>query len=345
MLPLTQPDEQPGSASHTGGAAVHVGSATRPAPTSTVGVGVAAVEALGAVRAEGNAEKAGLTLQPGTKAVSAMRFEGASRGNVDAERPTPPATEAATMVEGTRPPSPCSPLAEARAGAGLSRTSGAAAAPSTMPTDGRERAVSEAPEDKARVAPVAARSVSGDEPPRGKGDPGGEKAALCAAVAPPAVERYLQTSSSAPGEPAQGKPQPQFSRPSPPVFKVGTLPSRANFDQLPSPASTAATSTPSMASSTANRRTANPSSAGPSKARTAQSPPRPPSGERQAEAPSSSNGNASLPGKASSPTGGQRQEQQQHSELEGVAAVSGVSTECCSPAGSHARDQEAEAQV
>ncbi|CAM9427602.1 unnamed protein product [Pylaiella littoralis] len=287
MLPLTQPDEQPGSASHTGGAAVHVGSATRPAPTSTVGVGVAAVEALGAVRAEGNAEKAGLTLQPGTKAVSAMRFEGASRGNVDAERPTPPATEAATMVEGTRPPSPCSPLAEARAGA----------------------------------------------------------AALCAAVAPPAVERYLQTSSSAPGEPAQGKPQPQFSRPSPPVFKVGTLPSRANFDQLPSPASTAATSTPSMASSTANRRTANPSSAGPSKARTAQLPPRPPSGERQAEAPSSSNGNASLPGKASSPTGGQRQEQQQQSELEGVAAVSGVSTECCSPAGSHARDQEAKAQV
>lgn len=341
MLTPSQSDEQPETAPHTGGVAVVDGSTTQPTLTSTCDVRVAAVEAVGAVGAEGNAEKGGVTLQLGTDTVPAVRVEGAARVDVGAERPTTqPATEAATVPEEMLPASPCSRLAEAHAETNSRRTGSAAAGPSAMPTRGGERAVSEALEDMAKVAPTASGGRSGDEPPLGEHDPGSEKAMVPAAVARPAVEEGMQTFSPAPGEPAQAEPQPPSSRLSPPIFKLGSLPSRAKSGHPPSPTGSVAKFTPSVA--TAEKGLVKPGSAEPSKTAKAQSPPRPPSGEGQVGPPPLSNGGASRPGRASSLTGGQ---QQRHSELEPVAPVSGVSTESCRPAGPQARDHDSEAQV
>lgn len=334
VLPPTRP----------GGAAAD--ETVQQALTSTCGVAVAAVEAIGAVGAEGNARKAGLTLQVGSDALPSVRLEGASRLDMDAERPTAQlATEAAAMVEEMRPASQCSPIAQARTEEGSSRTSRAAAAPlPTMPAEGGEMAVSKAPEGRGVVAPAAVGGMSGDDLPRGERDPRGEKETVRAAVAPLAVEGSLPTFSfaTANDEPAQTDPQAQSSRSSPPVFKLGTLPSRAKFGHPPSPAFSTATSTPSMVA--ADRRPAKPCNARRSKAPTAQSPPGPPAGEGQIGPLSSSNGTGSRPGKSGSPTGGQQQ--QQESGLEPVVAVSRVSMESCYPAAaSQAKGQEAEAQV
>lgn len=257
---------------------------------------------------------------------------------VDPSPPPPEAEKAAgggagagveELLDVGAPPEPAVPPASAarpsargdaqeEVGPGLPATQGGGVRAELAPPAGSEATSGDGP----KVSPQTGVALAAEAPPRGGRDPseGQTTAEAHVAVAAP------PSPPSAPDGPPQ--PGPRFSSP---VFRVGTLPSRARLGRAPPPAAAAAPSAPTVEGQPAMG-----SRAGPSEI-PAKWPPRPPSVGGRAAASSSPSSGGTGPG----PRGpGLATPNDDEQPLVGPAAP--ASPESAVRASSPSRDAEAE---